>query len=134
LTNKMDPDDYPDVPEPPKRAKRQPSEKQLAALKQGHSALKAMRDAKKAAQSAQKQPEPIPEAAPASPAPVPAPAPAPKQVTWDDFERFKGDLLTTLKPAAAAPSVVPAAPAPAVAEPIKLTGSALLDEIFFRRR
>lgn len=122
----MDPADMPDVPQEPKK-KRVPSEKQLAGLSLGLAALKAKREAAKAAKQQPAAPAPVPIAA-AAPAPAPTP-PAPKGVTWDDLERLKGDLLTSLKPVVAASPA--AAPAP---EPVKLSGSALLDEIFFRRK
>lgn len=125
----MDPGDMPDVePEQPK-AKRQVSAKALAALAEGR---KRAHENKKAAAAARRAPPPAPAAAPppaviAAPEPAPkaAPAPAARQVTWDDFEKFKSDLRPAAMPAVAAP-VVPAAP-----QVVKLSGSALLDAIFF---
>lgn len=141
-------------PAPPVKPARKPrgpaTESQKAGLALGLGALKAKReqmarDKEAKRQAAAAAPAPVAEvaAAPVAPAaPVPA-APAPQYVTLDILERFKTDILSSLKPApaAVAPVAAPPAPAPVAASPAlsapveiaqPLRGTALLDQYFFR--
>jgi hypothetical protein len=93
---------------------------------------------------------PAPAPAPAPPAPAPEPAPVVKKerkprivknyLTTEDFNSFKSELLTSLKPSAVQQPVLQALPAirePAIKEPAirerVISGSELLNRIFFKQ-
>jgi hypothetical protein len=137
--------------EAPKK-KREISDKQRENLSKGMAILKAKREskAKKDDEPAELPPTPV---APA-PAPPPAPAPAPpppeqpkvvkerkprvvkNYLTTEDFNSFKSELLTSLRPNKdpqeryVAPTPTPSA-APSTTKERVISGSELLNKIFF---
>jgi hypothetical protein len=136
-------------PEAPKK-KREITDKQRENLSKGMAILKAKRESKAKKDD---EPEPQVEAPPPAPPPAPAPAPAPpppeqpkvvkerkprvvkNYLTTEDFNSFKSELLTSLRPNKdpqeryVAPTPTPSA-APATKERV-ISGSELLNKIFF---
>jgi hypothetical protein len=141
-----------ELPPPPAEApkkKREMTEKQRENLSKGMAILKAKREAK-----SKKDDEPEPPAPPPPPPPPPAPAPAPpppapeqpkkerkprvvkNYLTTEDFNSFKTELLTTLRPnkdpqpsAAVRVDTVPTY-SPITKERV-ISGSELLNKLFF---
>jgi len=146
--------DLPQTVEVPAKKKKELSEKQRENLSKGMAILKANREAKSKKQEvevAEAAEEPVVVAPPvAVVAPVVAPEPVapvvkkerkPRVVknylTTEDFNSFKSELLTTLKPGTVAPPSVPV-PIQSVVPPVAIkerviSGSALLDRIFFNK-
>lgn len=113
--------------------KRQLSEKQKAGLAKGLEVLRAKREALKKEKEARKAflksggVPPNPSESPAAP-PASAPAPAPAYVSASEFGKFKEEIMSALKPTTPAPIPAPALPSTRV-----ITGSELLDRIFFNK-
>jgi hypothetical protein len=152
--------DLPQTIEVPAKKKKELSEKQRENLSKGMAILKANREAKSKKQEvevAEAAEEPVAAAPVAAPVvaapPVVAVAPEPvapvvkkerkprvikNYLTTEDFNSFKSELLTTLKPNAVAPVVpvvqreVPSVQPVAIKERV-ISGSALLDRIFFNK-
>jgi hypothetical protein len=142
------------------KKKKELSEKQRENLSKGMAILKAKREAKSKKQDlevVEAEVEVTPPLAPAppsvpAPAPAPAPVPVPEQpkkerkprvvknyLTAEDFNSFKSELLTSLKPVSESkPSVQPIVQpiVQSVAQPIVkervISGRELLDKIFFK--
>jgi len=142
--------DLPQTAEVPAKKKKELSEKQRENLSKGMAILKAKREAKSKKQEvevAEAAEEPVaPPVAVVAVAPEPV-APVVKKerkprvvknyLTTEDFNSFKSELLTTLKPGTVAPPSVPV-PIQSVVQPVAIkerviSGSALLDRIFFNK-
>ena len=144
--------DLPQTVEVPAKKKKELSEKQRENLSKGMAILKANREAKSKKQEvevAEASEEPV---APVVAVPVAVVAPEPvapvvkkerkprvvkNYLTTEDFNSFKSELLTTLKPGTVAPPSVPV-PIQSVVPPVAIkerviSGSALLDRIFFNK-
>jgi hypothetical protein len=142
-----------ELPPPPAEApkkKREMTEKQRENLSKGMAILKAKREAKSKKDDEPEPPAPPPPPPPPPPAPAPAPPPpAPEQpkkerkprvvknyLTTEDFNSFKTELLTTLRPnkdpqpsAAVRVDTVPTY-SPITKERV-ISGSELLNKLFF---
>jgi hypothetical protein len=157
--------DLPPTPvvEPVVKKKKELSDKQRENLSKGMAILKAKREAKSKKEDIEVEPTPEPAVVPPpapvsisrstpSVAPPPAPVAAPEQpkkerkprvvknyLTTEDFNSFKSELLTSLKPnALSVPQtivqreVVPVAQAQSVIKERVISGRELLDKIFFK--
>ena len=141
-------------PEPVVKKKKELSEKQRENLSKGMAILKAKREAKSKKDDVSVDQEPTPEPVPSTPvAPVPVapvavpvvPEVQPKRerkprvvknyLTTEDFNSFKSELLTSLKPGVVQqeykPIVQPVVSQPVVKERV-ISGRELLDKIFFK--
>jgi len=142
-----------DMPQAPKEApkkKREMTEKQRENLSKGMAILKAKREAK--SKKDDETPEPVAPPPPPPPPPAPAPlAPPPAEpvvkkerkprvvknyLTADEFNSFKTELLSTLKPTHNPPQTMVTSPVVtpqtvAIKERV-ISGSDLLNRIFFK--
>jgi len=155
--------DLPPTPpaEPVVKKKKEMSEKQRENLSKGMAILKAKREAKSKKEDVEVEPthvsHPAPLVAPppAPLAPPPSPVVAPEQpkkerkprvvknyLTTEDFNSFKSELLTSLKPTVAPmPEYKPVIQNVPVAQPVAqpvlkervISGRELLDAIFFKK-
>ena len=141
--------DLPPAPQEPapEKKKREISEKQRENLSKGLAALKAKREAKAKSLEVVTPEEPTPPPAPIAPVAVQQieqpkvkerkPRVVKNYLTTEDFNSFKTELLTTLKPAQ--PAVLPLqldprpimSPVAAPKERV-ISGRELLDKIFFK--
>ena len=125
-------------PQQPAKAKRAMSEKQKAGLSLGLAALKAKREQikreREEAAAKQQQTEAPPAAVTSAPVPATAApaAAAPSYVSAHDFSKFRDEVLQVLKPAAATPLPVPLPKVEPQVQTKVVSGSELLDRIFFR--
>ena len=136
-------------PEPVVKKKKELSDKQRENLSKGMAILKAKREAKSKKEDVDPEPTPPPVVPPpvvAPPAPVVPEQPKKERkprvvknyLTTEDFNSFKSELLTSLKPSV--PSVpeykpvvqnIPVAQTQPVIKERVITGRELLDRLFF---
>ena len=148
-----------DVPDQPKK-KRELSDKQRENLSKGMAILKAKRESKSKKDDVEEEPAPAPPPPPPPPQPAPVPvapiesisryAPSEKKerkprivknyLTTEDFNSFKTELLTSLKPSSHQQPVIPSIREPvmpSIKEPAMrervISGKELLDAIFFKK-
>lgn len=139
-----------DLPPPviEQKKKKEISEAQRMNLAKGMAALKAKREAKSKAEDVHVEqpvvPPPSPVAAPVSPVAEPTqpkkerkPRVVKNYLTTEDFNSFKSELLTSLKPSVpSAPQTVIQREVVPVAQPVikerVISGRELLDKIFFK--
>jgi hypothetical protein len=141
-------------PEPVVKKKKELSDKQRENLSKGMAVLKAKREAKSKKEEVEVEvestPEPVVAPPPIAPPPVAhvvkkerKPRVVKNYLTTEDFNSFKSELLTSLKPNSVqqeykpvAPIIQPVSVPSAVAQPqIKervISGRELLDKIFFK--
>ena len=137
--------DMPQAPKEPPKKKKEMTEKQRENLSKGMAILKAKREAK--SKKDDESPEPVAPPPPPPPPPPPAPlAPAPvvkkerkprvvkNYLTADEFNSFKSELLSTLKPTTPQTMVTPSVVTPQTITTKErlISGSELLNKIFFK--